>query len=433
MIRFAVLFFPGSKPESETVRAFSRSGMEAEQFPWNDPLLLEEGRLEDFDGYCLVGKWNGERGDRLGAIAARDPVMETIKKEASKGKVVLGIGRGAEILAESGLIPGYDSLELACAVVWTGMPQEGRGAEAGIRDRGIHLKSIAPKNRSAFNSVAGLLELPFGHGEGQFVFGNPATLKALRGNGQILFQYCDERGKAKASAPLLPGGSNEAIAALCNPAGNVMAIISHPGRDPLGGGDAIFASIREWIGGKVKVAHNRLGKLQIPEDIRPFEPADLEFLVRPKKPDPLERSMEAVLGKAGFKVALTRYDYWSVKLFLGMDPKGMALQILRSGVIADVGSQWVTTRIGKEVYSYSPEKGLQPIEMSPERWLVVRERFDSVGEWKAEEVRKQVRKEVESVGYGVLWDVEKADEKALYGIIRTKILYNPNSMYIMKH
>lgn len=433
MIRFAVLAFPGSRPESETVRAFSRNVMEAEEFSWDDPLLLDGGRLEDFDGYCLVGKWNGESGDRSSAIAARDPVMEKVKREASKGKVVMGIGRGAEILVESGLIPGYDNLELACAVVWTGLPQEGKGAEAGLRDRGVHLKNIAPKNRSAFNAVAGLLELPFGHGEGQFVFGNPATLKALRGNGQILFQYCDGNGKGKPSVPLLPGGSTEAIAALCNPAGNVMAIISHPGRDPLGGGDAIFTSIREWIEGGYKAGHKSLGKLQTPEDIRPFEPADVEFLVRRKRADALERAVEGALREGGFGIGLTRYDYWKVNLFLGMDPGGVAIQILQSGVIADLGKCWVTVRIGKAVFSYSGEKGLHPIEANSERWLVVRDRFDAVGERKAEEIRKQVRKEIESVGYGVLWDVEKADEKALYGIIRTKILYNPNSMYILKN
>ena len=37
------------------------------------------------------------------------------------------------------------------------------------------------------------------------------------------------------------------IAALCNPSGNVLAILLRPEQDPRGGGNPIFKSIREWI------------------------------------------------------------------------------------------------------------------------------------------------------------------------------------------
>jgi len=105
MIRFAVISFPGTTGETEAVRAFQRNNMEAEVVLWNDPGMLKGSRLDDFDGYCLAGGMSYEDRGRAGVIAAHQPIMEVIQKEAVKGKVILGIGNGAQILVESGLIP----------------------------------------------------------------------------------------------------------------------------------------------------------------------------------------------------------------------------------------------------------------------------------------------------------------------------------------
>src|SRR6202012_4625336 len=43
---------------------------------------------------------------RCGAIAARSPIMDAVRKFAGEGGLVLGVCNGFQILCESGLLPG---------------------------------------------------------------------------------------------------------------------------------------------------------------------------------------------------------------------------------------------------------------------------------------------------------------------------------------
>ena len=362
--------------------------------------------------------------------------MDVIKREAEKGKVVMGICNGAQILVEIGLIPGFDNYDLSAALAWNEMKKNDEVVDTGFRNSWAYLKNVSPENRSAFNGFQGLLHIPYAHGEGRFVFKDPAVLKELKKNGQVLFQYCDEKGNVNPEFPITPNGSTEAIAAICNPKGNVMAMMPHPERDPAGNGNLIFESIRNWIDSRSSVSGNpvykSLGENNTKEDIRNFDAADIEFLVRLIIVDNAERTVETTLKKKKFDIALKRYAYLSVQLNAGSDPKSAAEKIISSGEIANLNKEWVYVKIGDGFYTYSKDKGLVETEFDIKNYIVACDIKDFIGESKKQAINLHAGDIIKSIKSGVLWDIENTDDESVYEIIRTKILYNPNSMYILK-
>ena len=99
-----VMYFPGNNCEVETLEAVKTAGMNGKILRWNT-----KDDLRKFDGFVIPGGWAYEDRIRAGVIAAKDPVMNIIKEEASKGKPVLGICNGAQVLIENGMIPGLEA------------------------------------------------------------------------------------------------------------------------------------------------------------------------------------------------------------------------------------------------------------------------------------------------------------------------------------
>src|SRR5437870_1035688 len=101
-MRIGIIQFPGSNCERETMLAIKRAEMEPVEFLWNE----SRDKLREMDGYVIVGGFSYEDRGRAGIIAALDPVMQEIKAQSEKGKPILGICNGAQILVETGLVPG---------------------------------------------------------------------------------------------------------------------------------------------------------------------------------------------------------------------------------------------------------------------------------------------------------------------------------------
>ncbi|MBU0727882.1 phosphoribosylformylglycinamidine synthase I, partial [Patescibacteria group bacterium] len=313
MIKFAVISFPGTNCENENIRAFKRNGMDAEMVLWNDPGMLDCSRLNEFDGYCIAGGFSYEDRGRSGVVAAQDPITEVLKEEADKGKVVLGICNGAQILVETGLIPGFDNKGLAIALAWNEMKKDGELVDTGFYNIWSRLKNVAPKGRCAFNDFDELLHIPMAHGEGRFMV-DDEILRTLEDNNQIVFKYAKESGEVATEFPDLPNGATASIAALCNPKGNVMAIMPHPERDPRGNGNAVFQSIKKWIEEKKSVDYKPLGNYECKEDIRDKKPVDIELFVKLIITDNAERTIEEALVRKDFKLHLYRYEYYGITL-----------------------------------------------------------------------------------------------------------------------
>ncbi len=75
--------------------------------------------------------------------------------------------------------------------------------------------------------VEELVYCPVAHGEGRVAVGDGEVAAALQAQHLIPLTYINQDG-SPAEYPANPNGSVFNIAALCNPAGNVMGLMPHP-------------------------------------------------------------------------------------------------------------------------------------------------------------------------------------------------------------
>ena len=215
--RVAVVVFPGTNSEDETLRALQAAGLDAEIVHWS----RGAAGLRAFDAYVLPGGFSYEDRVRAGAVAAHDEVMDAVIEGAERGKFVIGICNGAQTLLEAGLVPGTGRLRRPTAAF-------APNASGKFQSVHVYVKLTVPPAR-----VPVLAGLPAGavipawasHGEGRLAAAGD-ELDRLERDGHIAFVYCDARGERVAA----PNGSARDAAALTNAAGNVLAIMPHPER-----------------------------------------------------------------------------------------------------------------------------------------------------------------------------------------------------------
>ncbi|NEQ18895.1 MAG: phosphoribosylformylglycinamidine synthase subunit PurQ [Microcoleus sp. SIO2G3] len=176
----------------------------------------QETDISDLDIIIIPGGFSYGDYLRCGAIARFSPVMQQVVAHSQKGKPVLGICNGFQVLTEAGLLPG-----------------------ALVKNRDLHFicdRVPVKVERTDLPWTQGyqegeIITLPIAHGEGQF-YADAATLSELEDNNQVLFRYEGDN---------LNGSVNN-IAGICNSTGNVLGMMPHPERasDPmLGGSDGL--------------------------------------------------------------------------------------------------------------------------------------------------------------------------------------------------
>ncbi|MFH1277755.1 MAG: phosphoribosylformylglycinamidine synthase I [Candidatus Eisenbacteria bacterium] len=220
--RAAVIQFPGVNCEFETVRALREAGLEAEIAPWN----RTEDLLDRYGGFVLPGGFSYQDRVRGGVIASREPVMDVMAEAAARGMPVLGICNGAQILVESGLVPGMKPDAVEAALAPNRIPHR-----TGYHCAWVH---VAHTGKGSFlGRVLGdgeTIPLPVAHGEGRFVSKDPGLFPALLEAGQVVLRYASPGGETAEEFPLCPNGSTFAAAAISNREGNVVAMMPHPER-----------------------------------------------------------------------------------------------------------------------------------------------------------------------------------------------------------
>lgn len=211
-MKVAVVLFPGMNCENETRRALASVGVAAEIVRANEPA----DRLASFDGYVLPGGFSYEDRIRAGVVAAWQPAMRTLVRAAEAGRPVAGICNGAQILLESGLVPGIrpGHVEMALA----------------LNDSGGRVGYYCDWRWVQGDLFAEPVPLPFAHAEGRFVAGDEDVKREALSRGLIAARYCAPDGKVVPGWPVNPNGAWENAAALRNAAGNVVAIMPHPER-----------------------------------------------------------------------------------------------------------------------------------------------------------------------------------------------------------
>ena len=230
-MKFGVLVFPGSNCDHDTSNVIEQIAHQPVTMLWH-----ESEDLEGCDAILVPGGFAYGDYLRTGAIAHFAPVMQSVKRFAASGGVVLGICNGFQILCESGLLPG--------ALM--------RNAGLKYICKQVHLRTETTDSPFTNALQKGqVLEIPIGHMEGNY-FCDESTLSALRRDDRIAFRYATPAGETTADAN--PNGSLDNIAGVLNQGRNVLGMMPHPDRSSealLGSADgfAIFQSMVHALGG----------------------------------------------------------------------------------------------------------------------------------------------------------------------------------------
>ncbi|SDR11586.1 phosphoribosylformylglycinamidine synthase subunit I [Virgibacillus subterraneus] len=219
-MKFAVIVFPGSNCDRDMYHA-AKDVLKADA----DLVWYENSNLENYDGVLLPGGFSYGDYLRSGAVASTSNVMQQIKAHAEKGKPILGVCNGFQILLEAGLLPG-----------------------AMLRNKNLAFMChqeplVVANNQTQFTTgyeKGEIVRFPIAHGEGNY-FCDEQTLADLKANDQIVFTYENN-----------PNGSVADIAGITNKQSNVLGMMPHPERaveELLGSDDGLrlFQSVvKNW-------------------------------------------------------------------------------------------------------------------------------------------------------------------------------------------
>ncbi|HMD21049.1 MAG TPA: phosphoribosylformylglycinamidine synthase subunit PurQ [Alloacidobacterium sp.] len=224
-MKFGVLVFPGSNCDHDTSNVVSEIAQQPVTLLWHD-----SPSLENCDAILVPGGFAYGDYLRTGAIARFSPVMQSVKKFASDGGLVLGICNGFQILTEAGLLPGAlmrnAGLKYICKQVY-------------LRTETTDTPFTRTLNKGE------VVKIPIGHMEGNY-FCDAETLATLERDDRIVFRYSTSTGEITQEAN--PNGSLGNIAGILNEGRNVLGMMPHPDRSSeslLGSVDGykIFASM----------------------------------------------------------------------------------------------------------------------------------------------------------------------------------------------
>ncbi|HJH32457.1 MAG TPA: phosphoribosylformylglycinamidine synthase subunit PurQ [Methanosarcinaceae archaeon] len=228
-MKIAIIQFGGSNCDLDVLHVLKDVvGIDAE-LVW-----YKEKDLSQYDGAIIPGGFSYGDYLRAGAIAARTPIMDAVKKMASEGKPIMGICNGFQILTESGLLDG--------ALTTNKYPK--------FRCEKTYLKVEDTDTPFTSGFKKGeIVKIPIAHMEGNFYAGEK-TLTRLNENRQVVFRYADINGNV--TDDVNPNGSQENIAGITDANRNVIGLMPHPERASetiLGSEDGIrmFSSMVDYI------------------------------------------------------------------------------------------------------------------------------------------------------------------------------------------
>lgn len=206
-MKFGVIIFPGSNCDHDAYWTAEQVLKQQATFLWH-----ESHDLENCDVVIVPGGFAYGDYLRTGAIAKFSPVMESVRKFAAGGGLVIGICNGFQILCESGLLPG--------ALM--------RNAGLKYVCKPVHVR-VENADTPFTNACrqGEVLCIPIGHMDGNY-FCDDATHAELQRDQRVVIRYCDEHGKTTAAAN--PNGSLDNIAGICSPGRNVLGMMPHPER-----------------------------------------------------------------------------------------------------------------------------------------------------------------------------------------------------------
>ena len=337
-----VVQFPGTNCELETHQALQRAGLKSKDFFWNNDIK----DLETFDALVIPGGFSYEDRGRSGLIAAKLPVMQEIRKLADKGMPIFGICNGAQVLVESGLVPGFKNYKLACALTENERRLEnGELLGQGYINDWCYISPDRNMNPGVFGDIdkaISNLKIPFAHAEGKFVIPDD-VYKLMLEHKVPMWRYCDDKNNIDAHYPVNPNGSCHNLAAIGNFSGNVLAMMPHPER--VLAGDAIFKSLFNYLANKENQNQNQNLNINLkPEfdfDLNinqrsvddMFNNNCLNWLVREHITDNQAQSVEMAIRQHGLDASVIRTQCFKISFDNNIISKeDLADQLIKAGV-----------------------------------------------------------------------------------------------------
>lgn len=197
-MKTAIVQIPGLNRDKDMIMA-------VEKVIGITPILVwqTDSNIPDVDLIIIPGGFSYGDYLRCGAIAARTPVMQVVKRKAQQGVKVLGICNGFQILLELSLLPGVlmrnTSLKFTCKQV------------------SIEVANSKTTFTKSYQ-MNQIVKYPIAHHDGNY-FIDSEGLKELENNNQIVFRYASDTN---------PNGSINDIAGIINRQGNVLGMMPHP-------------------------------------------------------------------------------------------------------------------------------------------------------------------------------------------------------------
>ncbi len=204
-MKSAIVLFPGSNRENDMAAALEQAAGAKPHIVWHG-----DSELPEVDLIVLPGGF--AHGDylRCGAMAAHSPIMREVKRAAERGRPVLGVCNGFQVLTETGLLPG--------ALM--------RNAQLKFVCRDVHLRVETSQTIFTNRYEAGqVIRVPVAHGDGNY-FADRATVERLEGEDRVAFRYCSSLGKTDDVSNA--NGSVRSIAGIYNGTKTVLGLMPHP-------------------------------------------------------------------------------------------------------------------------------------------------------------------------------------------------------------
>src|SRR5713101_3199438 len=179
MVKVAVVQFPGSNCDLDALEILRKTVKVPTDLVWHRDL-----KNDQYDAYVLPGGFSYGDYLRAGAIAATSPSLETIREATDRGKPVLGICNGFQILVEAGILPG-------AVLRNTGLRFVCRWTRLRIESTRTPFTKLASKGQ--------ILNIPIAHNEGRYYLDDD-ELAELEKNQQIVLRYVDENDDTTTTA-----------------------------------------------------------------------------------------------------------------------------------------------------------------------------------------------------------------------------------------
>lgn len=211
-----VLRAAGTNCDRESQYALELAGFDAKRIHifrvMENPAILADCQLLMIPGGFSYG--DDVSAGKILANQIIHHLAEPMNRFVEKGKLIMGICNGFQVLLKSGLLP-WGKVDITAAnrdatLAWN--------VSGRFVDRWVPLR--VDSDKCVFIKKGERFTLPVAHGEGRFTIQDDDVLEKIRSNGQVAIRYNGDN----------PNGSVDDIAGICDPTGRIFGLMPHPER-----------------------------------------------------------------------------------------------------------------------------------------------------------------------------------------------------------